>query len=79
MISPAPHRANGRLPGRWTSRGTDLATLIDDAEALDAIVQALAVRDPARSASLLTDTQWKRGAHLTDVLMFAGPGGSRRR
>ena len=37
------------------------------------IVQALAVRDPARSASLLTDTQWKRGAYLTDVLMFAGP------
>ena len=68
---PAPiERAD---PGPVDIRRTDLATLIDDPEALDAVVQALAIRAPARSASLLTDTQWKRGAHLTDVLMFAGP------
>ena len=54
-------------------RHTDLAMLIDDPEAIDVIVGALAVRDPARSAGLLTETQWKRGMRLTDVLMFAGP------
>jgi alpha-L-rhamnosidase len=68
---PAP--SERAVLGPVDIRGTDLATLIDDAEALGVIVQALAVRDPARSASLLTDTQWKRGAYLTDVLMFAGP------
>lgn len=33
-------------------RTTDLATLIDGPEALDAIVAALAVRDPARPAGI---------------------------
>ena len=71
FTEPAP--AEAAPHGPVDLRHTDLATLIDDTEALEAIVDALAVRDPARSAGLLIDTQWKRGMRLTDVLMFAGP------
>ena len=51
----------------------DLVRGVDPEDGMPVTVDALALRDPARSTSLLTDTQWKRGVRLTDVLMFAGP------
>ena len=47
FTAPAP--TEPAAPGPVDLRHTDLATLIDDPEAIDAIIDALALRDPARS------------------------------
>ena len=73
------HRFSTNLPAENSRRGpvglqtTDLADLIDDAEALAAVLVTLDSIAPDRAAALRTGTQWKRGSFLPEVLMFSGP------